>query len=38
MKMMTVTKVLQKGIFLVKLNYCELKASNNDRYIINAGK
>ena len=38
MKTMTVTKVLQKGIYLVKLNHCPIKASNDDRYIVNANK
>ncbi len=31
---MTVTKVLQKGIYLVKLNHCLIKASNDNSYVL----
>jgi|JFJP01.2.fsa_nt_gi hypothetical protein len=34
MKTMTVTKVLQKGIYLVKLNYCQIKAENDNSYVL----
>lgn len=34
MKTMIVTKVLQKGIYLVKLNHCLIKASNDNSYVL----
>ncbi len=31
---MTVIKVLQKGIYLVQLNHCMVKAANDNSYVL----
>lgn len=34
MQIITVVKILSKGIYLVQLNYCELKSANDADYVL----